>query len=129
MAFHDIYPITFPPKEATMKIEIEKLSTSQTAIALIRSEHLDAGNAKEFKEALLPVLAEHNAVLVDMSALSFVDSSGLGALLGCLRTMNNKNGQLKLFAMARPVQALFELVRMHRIFAIYNTREEALAAL
>ena len=79
--------------------------------------------------ALLPVLAENNAVLVDMSALSFVDSSGLGALLGCLRTMNNKNGQLKLFAMARPVQALFELVRMHRIFAIYNTREEALAAL
>ena len=69
-----------------MKIEIEKLSTSQTAIALIRSEHLDAGNAKEFKEALLPVLAEHNAVLVDMSALSFVDSSGLGALLAaCAR--------------------------------------------
>jgi anti-sigma B factor antagonist len=43
--------------------------------------------------------------------------------------MNGKKGQLKLFAMAKPVQALFELVRMHRIFSIYNTREEALAAL
>jgi anti-sigma B factor antagonist len=43
--------------------------------------------------------------------------------------MNNKDGQLKLFAMSKPVQALFELVRMHRIFAIYNSRDDAVAAL
>jgi anti-sigma B factor antagonist len=64
-----------------------------------------------------------------MTALGFVDSSGLGALLSCLRTMNNKSGQLRLFGMAKPVQALFELVRMHRIFSIHNNRDEALAAL
>jgi anti-sigma B factor antagonist len=43
--------------------------------------------------------------------------------------MNNKSGQLRLFGMAKPVQALFELVRMHRIFSIHNNRDEALAAL
>jgi hypothetical protein len=31
--------------------------------------------------------------------------------------------------MSKPVQALFELVRMHRIFAIYNSRDDAVAAL
>lgn len=112
-----------------MKIEVEKLPDNNAAIVCIRSENLDASNIKAFKDAIQPVLETNPAVLLDMSSLNFVDSSGLGALLGNLRTMNNKNGQLKLFAMAKPVQALFELVRMHRIFAIYNSREEALASL
>jgi anti-sigma B factor antagonist len=112
-----------------MQLDIENIQAAQGAIVIIRSDNLDAGNAKAFKDGLHPMLEGHQTVLLDMSALSFVDSSGLGALLSCLRVMNNKNGQLKLFAMAKPVQALFELVRMHRIFSIYNTREEALATL
>ncbi|NJD33518.1 MAG: STAS domain-containing protein [Betaproteobacteria bacterium] len=112
-----------------MQLDIEKIQDGQGAIVTIRSENLDAGNVKAFKDRMIPVLEDHQSVLLDMSGLTFVDSSGLGALLSCLRTVNNKKGQLKLFAMAKPVQALFELVRMHRIFSIYNTRDEALAAL
>ena len=40
--------------------------------------------------------------------------------------MKAKNGQLLLVGMTRPVRALFELVRMHRIFAIFSTMDEAL---
>jgi anti-sigma B factor antagonist len=47
-------------------------------------------------------------------------------MLSCLRNMNSKNGQLRLFGMTKPVMALFELVRMHRIFSILDSREEAL---
>ena len=112
-----------------MKIDLELIPEGKGAIAIIRSENLDAGNVKEFKEQIGSALSVHPTVLIDMTALGFVDSSGLGALLSCLRTMNNKNGQLRLFGMAKPVQALFELVRMHRIFSIYNTREEAQVSL
>lgn len=110
-----------------MQVRLENLPENKGVIVTIGSENLDAGNVKTFKEQIAPTLNEFGTVLVDMSQLTFVDSSGLGALLSCLRTMNNKNGQLKLFAMAKPVLALFELVRMHRIFAIYNSRDEALA--
>lgn len=112
-----------------MQISVEELPDSKGAIIRIDSDNLDAGNVKTFKEQIASALDANGTVLIDMSRLNFVDSSGLGALLSCLRIMNNKNGQLKLFAMAKPVQALFELVRMHRIFSIYNTRDEALAAL
>jgi anti-sigma B factor antagonist len=63
-----------------------------------------------------------------MSELKFVDSSGLGAILSCLRQQNASGGELKLCGMLKPVRALFELVRMHRIFDMYNTREEAIMA-
>lgn len=112
-----------------MKIEIEKKPDDNAAIITIDSANLDASNVGVFKAQIQPLLETNGNVIIDMSHLNFVDSSGLGALLSTLRTMNNKNGQLKLYAMAKPVQALFELVRMQRIFAIYNTRDEALAAL
>lgn len=112
-----------------MQLELESLPENKGILVTINSENLDAGNVRVFKEQITPLINEYGAILLDMSQLTFVDSSGLGALLSCLRTMNNKNGQLKLFALAKPVQALFELVRMHRIFSIYNNRDEAIAVL
>jgi anti-sigma B factor antagonist len=66
--------------------------------------------------------------VIDLSRLRFVDSSGLGAFISCLRKLNAKGGDLKLCGMSKQVRAVFELVRMHRIFDIFGTREEALRA-
>jgi len=66
--------------------------------------------------------------VLDLSRLRFVDSSGLGALLSCLRQLTGRGGDLRLSGMSKPVRALFELVRMHRIFDIYPTKEEAIKA-
>lgn len=111
-----------------MKLTVEQFNDDHGAIIQLMDDNLDAGNVKSFRDAIKPVLETHDQVLVDMSRLEFVDSSGLGALLSSLRSMNDKNGQFKLYGMTKPVQALFELVRMHRIFAIYETRDNALSA-
>jgi len=75
------------------------------------------------------VLEPCSKVVFDLRELRFVDSSGLGAILSCLRQLNAKGGDLKLCEMTKPVRALFELVRMHKIFDIYVTRGEALRAI
>ena len=46
-------------------------------------------------------------------------------LLSCLRQVHNTGGDLKLCGMNKAVRALFELVRMHRVFEIFASREEA----
>jgi anti-sigma B factor antagonist len=108
-----------------MKLSITNPSPNVTIVAFPQ-DNLDAGNVEQFRAAMQPVIAQSATVLLDMSGLNFVDSSGLGAMLSCLRNMNSKNGQLRLFGMTKPVMALFELVRMHRIFSILDSREEAL---
>jgi anti-sigma B factor antagonist len=108
-----------------MKLIVTSTS-DKTAVVVLPVDHLDATNVKTFRDAIQAVMEACEVVLIDMSGLNFVDSSGLGALLSCLRTMNTKRGQLRLFGMTKPVKALFELVRMHRIFAIYSSRDEAL---
>jgi len=74
------------------------------------------------------LLETHSKLVIDLGRLRFVDSSGLGAFISCLRKLNAKGGDLKLCGMQKPVRAVFELVRMHRIFDIYATREEAVRA-
>jgi anti-sigma B factor antagonist len=97
-------------------------------IAVVPVDELDASNAGEFKRDIAPVLQSHSKLVLDLSQLRFIDSSGLGAMLSCLRQLTGKSGDLKLCGMSKQVRALFELVRMHRIFDIYGTKEEAVHA-
>lgn len=109
-----------------MKPVLEKMG--EVMVAVLPGEYLDARNAKEFKREIEPVLEANTKVVFDLSQLRFVDSSGLGAILSCLRQLNNSGGDLKLCGMSKSVRTLFELVRMHRIFEIFNSREEAVRA-
>jgi anti-sigma B factor antagonist len=98
------------------------------AVASVPVEELDAGNAGEFKRDIAPLLDAHNRLVLDLSRLRFVDSSGLGAFISCLRKVNAKGGDLKLYGMSKQVRGVFELVRMHRVFDILATREDAIRA-
>ncbi len=95
------------------------------SVITVPGETLDAGSAKDFKSAMAPFLTAGARLILDLSQLKFVDSSGLGAMLSALRQLNGMGGDLKLCGMNKPIRALFELVRMHRVFEIFNTREEA----
>ena len=109
-----------------METTIETIDNVTVIVRL--GERLDARNAREFKRSMVSKLAYHSNVIFDMSELKSVDSSGLGAILFCLRRIHAWGGDLKLCGMVLPVRALFELVRMHRILDLYNTREEAIIA-
>ena len=97
-------------------------------VALVPVEELDASNAADFKRDAAPLLEATTKLVFDLSRLRFVDSSGLGAFISCLRNLNAKGGDVKLCGMSKQVRAVFELVRMHRIFDIYGTKEEAVRA-
>jgi anti-sigma B factor antagonist len=109
-----------------MDIPVEQLDG--VAVAAIPVDELDAGNAPEFKRDMAPVLQANTKVVLDLSRLRFVDSSGLGAILSCLRQLSARNGDLKLCGMTKQVRTAFELVRMHRIFDVTGTKEEAVQA-
>lgn len=109
-----------------MEIAIEDVEG--VAVGVVPIDELDASNAAEFKRDIAPVLAAHSRLVLDLSRMRFIDSSGLGAMLSCLRQLSGKGGDLKLCGLSKQVRALFELVRMHRIFDIYATRDDAVSA-
>lgn len=109
-----------------MEIAIENVG--DVAVGTVPVDELDASNAAEFKRDIGPALFTNQRLVLDLSRMRFIDSSGLGAMLSCLRQLSGKGGDLKLCGLSKQVRALFELVRMHRIFDICATREEAVAA-
>jgi anti-sigma B factor antagonist len=91
----------------------------------LREAALDVKNMREFREAAHALMQDQPQVVLDMTGVRFVDSSGLGALISCLRHVRGNQGDMKLCSMSKPVRALFELTRMHRVFNIIETRDEA----
>ena len=109
-----------------MEITVE--NAGDVTIAVLPLEELDASNVDELKREIAPLLQMSDKLVIDLARLRFVDSSGLGALLSCLRQLSAKGGDLKLCGMSKQVRAAFELVRLHRIFDIFTTPDEAVRA-
>jgi anti-sigma B factor antagonist len=101
---------------------------TDVVVLVVPGPSLDASNTKTFKNEMAPVVQSATRMVFDMSGVQFVDSSGLGAILSCLRQLNAKGGDMKVFGLSKGVRALFELVRMHKVVEIHNSREEALSA-
>jgi anti-sigma B factor antagonist len=89
---------------------------------------LDASNAPALKQQVGAMVDRASRLVLDLSNVEFVDSSGCGAILTCLRQVNGVGGKLTVCGVTPPVRALFELVRMSRILDVYETRQAAVEA-
>jgi anti-sigma B factor antagonist len=94
-------------------------------VLALREAALDVANVRQFREAAHALIQGRTQVVLDLTDVGFVDSAGLGALISCLRHIRASQGDMKLCSMSKPVRALFELTRMHRVFGIVETRDEA----
>lgn len=89
---------------------------------------LEASNSPEFREKMAVLLEDKTKVILDLGNVSFIDSSGIGALVATLRSLSAKDGELRLIGLAPAVRTVFELTRLYRAFEIYDGEKEALAS-
>jgi anti-sigma B factor antagonist len=91
-------------------------------------ERINSSNNRAFEKDVAPLMDENRRLIFDLSRVTQLDSSGLGSLVACLKHVRSAQGDLKLCGMSRQIRTLFELVRMHHVFDIYNNRQEAVEA-
>jgi anti-sigma B factor antagonist len=97
-------------------------------VLVVGEERLDASNSGDLRETMLGILEPGGQQLViDLSQVNFIDSSGLGALLSGFKSANLRSGSLVLAGLQSRVQSMFELTRLHRVFDIYSSVDDALA--
>lgn len=87
---------------------------------------IDTTTIRQFRRDLEDGLAGQPLLLVDLTNVRFIDSSGLGALLSAQRKLAERGGDLRLCSLTPQVRTLFELVRLYLVFDITNTRVEAM---
>lgn len=98
-----------------------------TTVLFVREDRLDANNSEEFKLELRQAI-ESGAknLIVDLKEVLFIDSSGLGALVSGYKNASAIHGSCKLSSLQSQVKSMFELTRLHRVFDIFTTVEDAL---
>jgi anti-sigma B factor antagonist len=65
-------------------------------------------------------------IVVDLTGLEFLDSTGLGALIGAHRRAEERGGSLRLIVSDGPIARLLNITGLIRIFAVYHTLDDAL---
>ncbi|MEP5731612.1 MAG: STAS domain-containing protein [Sulfitobacter sp.] len=89
---------------------------------------IDAPNALEFKETFRTMTLNAPArVILDLTKVTFIDSSGLGAIVAAMKHLAPER-QLHLAGLTGPVEKVFQLTRMDSIFRIFPTLDDALVA-
>jgi anti-sigma B factor antagonist len=93
----------------------------------VREERLDAHNSDELKIEINRLFESGTKeLLVDLKEVRFIDSSGLGVLVSGYKNAATHQGSIKLCSLQTQVKSMFELTRLHRVFDIYQTMDEAL---
>lgn len=101
-----------------MNIETKQVN-SITIMKLGNTNRLYALNANLAKEKMNEVLIEPKSkLIIDFEGISFIDSSGFGALLSALKTSKENKSQIKLCNINKDVMELIELMQLDSIFDI-----------
>ena len=109
-------------------MEIQTRTEGDICIATVQDTRIDAPAAVAFKEAMRQKTQDApHIVVLDLSRVGFIDSSGLGALVATLKLLSPAR-ELRLAGLTPAVQKVLTLTRMDKVFAIFLTLEEALDA-
>jgi anti-sigma B factor antagonist len=112
-----------------MSLKIHIRETPGVAI-LDMSGRLTLGEAlTDFRDTIKEAMAgDRKNILLNLAEVSYIDSSGLGQLIGSYASITDRGGQLKLLALQKRVTDLMQITKLLVIFETYDDEAKALAS-
>jgi anti-sigma B factor antagonist len=110
-------------------MELEHRSEGDVLVVCPADERLDARSVAEFKAQMAELVAAgHRRLVLNISQIEFIDSSGLGAIVSIVRQLG-ANGVLVICGARDTVLTMFKLTRLDKVFEMFADEREAVAAL
>lgn len=111
-----------------MDLTIDRADHDDETVMSVGGE-IDVYTAPLVRERLDAAVADGRVdLVVDLSRVRFLDSTGLGVLVGRLKLTRSRGGSLRLVAVEEKVLKVFGITGLDKVFEIYPTLDEALAA-
>ena len=107
-----------------MKLHVVREGTV-VRLSLTGCEAIDSANAAAVKAEALDLLRGAPDVVVDLSGVEFLDSAGVGVLVGLFRNSRVHGGRARFCGLTPGVRSVLELIQLDRIFEIYDDVEAA----
>ena len=110
-------------------MRFEERKVGEVFVAKVLESRIAADVAARFKQDLIEYVTKgHRTLVLDLSDVTFIDSSGLGALIASLKVIGD-GGELALCGARETVASMFKLTRMNKVFRMFDNADEAAAAL
>lgn len=104
------------------------VSTPEPGVLALEGE-IDLHESSHVKEKLHPLIeAKLPRILVDLSGVSYIDSSGLALCIEAMQRIQAYGGQFALCGLRPTVRTIFEIARLDQVFRIYPDKAAAQAA-
>ncbi len=97
-----------------------------TVVAL--SGEVDLYYSPQAREQILKSLSEHRPVLVDLSGVEYIDSSGVASLVEGLQLARSRNLEFGLVGVSKTALQVLQLARLDKVFPIYASVRERLGS-
>jgi len=114
-------------QDAAFQNIIKAITSRGSAKVVELAGEIDMQCSMDLRASLLELLREKpTALVVDMTHVEFMDSSGLATLVEALQWSRRHGGKLKLVGLQPRVRSVFEISQLETIFEIYDSVDEAL---
>ena len=104
----------------------DKLSEGRKQGVVRLSGNVDLEHSPDIRKTLLEAVAERVNVFVDLSEVTYIDSSGIACLVEALQTARNHGANLGLVSVSRQAMRVLELARLDMVFSIHDDLTSAL---
>lgn len=105
-----------------------EISEKQGASVVAFTGEVDLESSPAAREILLKCLESTSKVIVDLSEVSYIDSSGVASLVEALQAAKKNGSQFSLAAASEPTRRVLELARLDKVFTMYGSVDEGLDA-
>lgn len=103
--------------------------TQEDHTVLAVGGEIDVYTAPQLRQRLIELVEAGQAhIIVDMEQVEFLDSTGLGVLVGGLKRVRALDGSLRLVCAQERILKIFRITGLEKVFGIYGSVDEALAA-
>jgi anti-sigma B factor antagonist len=107
-----------------VKIREEKFND---AVVCFLEGEININNSPELRKAFDGLIEKsQKKVIVNFSAVSYIDSSGLATLIEMFQRLKKIGGSLRFSNMEQKIRNVFEITKLHKLFEIFDTQEAAL---
>lgn len=112
-----------------MELSLQTRAVADRTVLEVGGE-IDVYTAPRLRERLLELIAEgERELLVDMEAVEFLDSTGLGVLVGVQRLVAAQGGHLSLICSQERILKVFRITGLDRFFEMHDSVDSAAAAI
>lgn len=110
-------------------MKFQDRTEGDVVVITLEGEMVGGPDAALLSEKLRELLEQQkNRIVLDMTKVDWMNSSGLGILIGSLTTVRNSGGDLKLFNLSGKLQELLRITKLRCVFEVFDDVEGAIGS-